>query len=416
MNICGIITEYNPLHLGHAYQIEAAKEHTKADATLLIMSGNFVQRGEPAILNKFARAKSALQVGIDLVLELPTYFATSSAEAFSHMAIKMLDDSGITTHLNFGSESGDIRDLNAIASLFYDEPIGFKFLLNDFLSEGHSFPKAREMALLAYNDNHHLFSPETIAAIQTPNNILGIEYIKALKRLESSIQPTTIKRIGSMYHDDDSTTQIPSATAVRKHLFEGRALNVLAEKLPLGSYNALLASIDAKQGPIHYTALYPPLKYKLLSSTPEELSIYMDVNEGLEYRIHEAARHTYDYDSLVAAILSKRYTKTKVARALLHIFLGLTKSNFITLKNDLTPYMRVLGFNSTGQEMLRKMKQNNESLPIIVNVKQGFTQLDAIQKISYEADLNSTMLYNHLIHTTYGTEMKNDYETPVIKF
>ncbi|PKM66250.1 MAG: nucleotidyltransferase [Firmicutes bacterium HGW-Firmicutes-2] len=415
MNICGIVTEYNPLHLGHAYQIEAARTTTKAQGIILIMSGNFVQRGEPAVINKYARTQAALHTGVDLVLELPTYFATASAEYFSHMAIKLLNATGITTHLNFGSESGSVDDLIQIADILQNEPIGFRYLLNEYLSTGDAFPKAREKAFFEYVYNHHLMSVETAAAIKTPNNILGIEYIKALKRHYSKIIPTTIKRIGSAYHDDNSRTTIPSATAIRKYLREHDRHAPLSEKLPIYSFNTLENAIHSGEGPIFYDMIFPFLKYKILASTPDILATYQDVNEGLEYKIIEAALHAYNYDGLVENILSKRYTRTKVARALLHIYLGHEQKTFELLNTDMKPYLKVLGFNANGQKMLKSIKKYDEDLPIIVNIRQGCKQLDDLQLLSYKADLNSTLQYNHLIHFNYGTMMKNEYETPIIR-
>jgi len=415
MNICGIVTEYNPLHLGHAYQIEAAKTTTNAQGVVLIMSGNFVQRGEPAVINKYLRTQAALHTGVDLVLELPTYFATASAEYFSHMAIKLLNATGITTHLNFGSESGLIDDLVQIADVLHNEPIGFRYLLNEYLSTGDTFPKAREKALFKYVHNHHLMSVETAKAIKTPNNILGIEYIKALKRHNSKIIPTTVKRIGSEYHDENSTTTIPSATAIRKYLREHDMHTPLSDKLPIYSYNILENAIHSGEGPIFYDMIFPFLKYKILASTPEVLRTYQDVNEGLEYKIIEAALHAFDYDSLVNKILSKRYTRTKVARALLHIYLGHDQKTFELLSAKMKPYLKVLGFNPKGQEMLKAIKKYDEDLPIIVNIRQGCKQLDDLQLLSYKADLNSTLHYNHLIHFYYGTKMKNEFETPIIR-
>lgn len=414
INTCGIITEYNPLHLGHHYQLHEAKSITDSERTVLIMSGNFVQRGEPAILNKYARATAALKSGVDLVIELPAYFATSSAEYFSHYAVKLLHEIGITTHLNYGSESGQIDGLKTIASILCDEPLGFKVLLNDLLKEGHSFPKSRAMALRIYNDHHNIFNPDILSLIETPNNILGIEYIKALIRLDSKIIPTTIKRIGSTYHDGNSEVAIPSATAIRKHLYESHPLEELKSKVPEASYDALTFAINNQQGPIFYNDIFDVLKYKLLSTPRELLSTYQDVTEGLENRIVDAAIVSYSYDELITNIVSKRYTRTKIARALLHIYLGHTKENFNSFFNAMDPYIRVLGFTPTGQKMLKEIKAHNEDLSLIVNVKQGYKHLNDLQKQCFSADLNASLLYNHIVSTKYGTNNKNDYQCPVI--
>lgn len=414
MNTCAIVTEYNPMHLGHIHQLNEAKSVTGSDRTLLVMSGNYVQRGEPALIDKYARTRAALQAGVDLVLELPTYFATSSAEFFAHHAIQILDATGIVTHLNYGSESGSIEGLEAIADILFQEPNAYRLLLNKALSQGHSFPKAREMALLQYNNHHKLFDAKTIELLKTPNNILGIEYIKALKRLDSNIQPTTIKRIGSTYHDDNSQVAIPSATAIRQHLYDGNALETLRAKLPQASYKALLDTRENHCGPIYCDDLFPQLKYRLLSTPKSDFSKYQDVTEGLDNRIYNIALHANNYRELLDGVVSKRYTKTKIARALLHLYLGHTKESFQRFHKDMNPYLRVLGFTASGQKMLKEIKLANEFLPIIVNVRQGYKLLDDLQRECFMADLNSSLLYNHLVHTKYKIPSKNDYQQQVI--
>ncbi len=315
----------------------------------------------------------------------------------------ILNACGIITHLNYGSEHGDINELEAIADILYNEPLGYKVLLNDYLAEGHSYPKSREMALLKYNDNHKILNKETIKLIQTPNNILGIEYIKALKRLNSHIKPTTIKRIGSTYHDDNSQVAIPSATALRKHINDTGNIDSLSSKMPEPSYLELKNAIGNGNGPLLYEDLFQGLKYKILVTPKSQLKLYQDVTEGLENRIYESALCASNYDDLISKVTTKRYTRTKIARALLHIFLGHTKENFQTLNTNMKPYIRVLGFTATGQSILKEIKSYNEDLPIIVNVRQGYKLLDDIQRISFKADLDATLLYNHMIHSKFGT-------------
>lgn len=416
MNICGIVAEYNPLHNGHMYQLNKAKEITNSKGIVLVMSGNFVQRGQVALLNKHQRAMTALASGVDLVIELPTYFATSSAEPFAHHAISILHHLGVVTHLNFGSESGNLEPIIEIANILYDEPKLYKQLLHDQLALGKTYPKARQAALNTYkfNDNH--LSTASLAALKTPNNILGIEYLKALKRLNSSIIPTTTKRIGSTYHDDSSESPIPSATAIRKHLANNLDLDLLTHALPKPSYLQLQSSIKDGTGPLFMDSLYEQLKYKLLISTPKELSLYQDVTEGLENRINNVVKSTYSYTDLIDAIISKRYTRTKITRALTHIYLGHTKENFNQFSTNMSPYINVLGFTKNGQKILKYIKEYDETLPIIVNRRQGYKKLDPLQKKSFEADLNSSLIYNHLIYKTYNTILQNDYQIPVIKF
>ena len=414
MNICGIITEYNPMHLGHDYQVKSAKTLTNAGATILIMSGNFVQRGEPAIIDKYARAQAAVATGIDLVIELPCYFATSSAEYFASYATKLLDATGVVTHLNFGSESGDLTGLKAVADILTKEPLGYKVLLNDYLKSGLSFPKARQQALIQYNENHHIISPSLIQSIQTPNNILGIEYIKALNRLKSTIEVTTIQRIGATYHNEDSQVAIPSASSIRRHLESNAPLELLSDKMPTASFKKLTQAIEAKKGPIYVKDIFPYIRHQLLQSSSETLATYMDIDEGLENRFLKAINTCTTYDDFIDAVATKRYTSTRIARSLIHIYLGHTKAAFNRYYKDMAPYLKVLAFNKQGQSIIKAIKEANEDLPIIVNNRQGYKLLDPLQQACYMADINSTLLYNHLIAMKYGTQVKNDYQVKIM--
>lgn len=414
MNICGIVTEYNPMHKGHEYQLNKAKEITKSEGTILVMSGNFVQRGEPALIDKYSRAKAAVATGIDLVLELPVHFSTASAEYFSNYAMKLLDATGVVTHLNFGSESGDIDGLMAIASILTKEPVGYCYLLNEHLQKGLSYPKAREEALYTYAANHGLLSPTLIKAIKTPNNILGVEYIKALQRLDSKIIPTTVKRIGATYHDENSALSIPSATSVRKHLFEDKPFEALNGKLPKASLEALKLSIDQKTAPVFVSDIFDYLKHQLMIQSPESLSKIQDVSEGLENRILKYIDTCQSYEELVQALMTKRYTRTRIARMLLHIYLNHKKSDFDRYHLEMTPYLKVLALSKKGQQILKAIKEANEALPVIVNNRQGYKHLDPLQKECFMADLNSTRLYNHLVSAKYGSSLKNDYQQQII--
>lgn len=414
MNVCGIITEYNPMHMGHDYQLNAAKQRTEAEGTILVMSGNFVQRGEPAIIDKYARARAAIHEGIDLVVELPVYFSTASAEFFSGYAIKLLNSTGIVTHLNFGSESGDIQGLTAIANILATEPLGYSHLLNGYLKKGFSYPKARAMALGDYVANHQLMDESLIAAMETPNNILGIEYLKALKRLDSPIKATTVKRIGATYHDEDSARSVPSATSLRRHIKEGHPLHLLKDKVPKASYTALVDAIEGKRGPVFVQDIFPFLKDRLLTASPKELRAIQDVSEGLENRILKGIDQAITYDELIDGLMTKRYTRTKLARTLLHIYLNHKASDFKNFYEDMAPYLKVLALNQKGQQLIRAIKEANEDLPIITNNRQGYKKLDTMQRECFMADLNSTRLYNHLVQSAYGTVLKNDYQQQII--
>ncbi|HWI55452.1 MAG TPA: nucleotidyltransferase family protein, partial [Desulfobacteria bacterium] len=202
MNIVGVITEYNPYHNGHLYHVERARETCNADYVISIMSGHFLQRGEPALFNKWARAKMAVRGGVDLVIELPTAFSVRSAKTFAHGSVSLLHATRVTTHLCFGSEIGSTDDLWPAAKLLFDEPPEFKAHLNTYLSQGLSYPAARDKAVSSYSaETDSEGCPADI--LSSPNNILGIEYMKSLLELQSDIQPVTIKRHAAGYHDTD---------------------------------------------------------------------------------------------------------------------------------------------------------------------------------------------------------------------
>lgn len=415
MNITGIIAEYNPMHAGHAYQIEAAREINQSEGVILIMSGNFVQRGEPAIISKRHRAEAALRSGADLVIELPTLFATSSAESFADMSVRLLAATGVVTHLNFGSESGEITPLKAIADLLSHEPIGYKILLHEALAQGISFPKARVQALRQYAKNHHLLDSSSLDLLATPNNILGIEYIKAMNRHACTFKATTVKRIGAGYHDEDPSQKLPSATAIRKHYRTHQDLTTFINKMPPASYDIIeKLSVDGL-GPLFMEDAYPLLKYNLLLTPASNLEQVLDMTEGLENRIKKFVKTSETYEDLITSIQTKRYPRTKISRALLHSFLGITKEDHIQLSQDFEPYLRILGFNAKGQQILRDMKKKNENLPFIVNVKDSYSRLSLLQQRCFDIDLRATDLYNHLLYTKYGKTLSCDYITPVLR-
>ena len=231
-NVLGIISEYNPFHNGHLYHLIESKRITHSDYSIAIMSGNFTQRGEVSIIDKWSKAQMAIENGIDLVIELPTLYAISSAENFASGAIKILDSLGIVDYISFGSESNDISILQDIASVLCSEPNEYKTLLSHELSKGESFPKAREKALMMYLNNVRRFAN----VLSSPNNILGIEYLKALKNQNSHIEPITIKRKDSNYNDNtiSASSKFSSATAIRNACFR-RNLDVLKNVMPKSS-------------------------------------------------------------------------------------------------------------------------------------------------------------------------------------
>ncbi len=382
MKVVGLITEYNPFHNGHLYHFSTAKQQVGADYTLCVMSGNFLQRGEPALVNKWARTQMALEAGIDLVLEIPVAYATRSAQGFAEGAVRMLEASGVVTHLCFGSELGALEPLAKVASLVLEEPWDLSILIRKHLDRGLVYPKARSEALSEYfrqpgNSSRTLAESQDPAAqipwdeiVKSPNNILGIEYLRALQLLGSPIHPLTVERLHSGYNEIKLRhSSIASATSIRHNLQDKGKLSLeLKAYLPDSSWRLLSREFQAGRGPVFPENLCPHLLMKLRTSTPDDLVEIPDVSEGLEYRIWEAAQEATSFYSLVNRIKTKRYTWTRIQRILFHFLLGYTKSMAERFQDAGGPrYLRVLGFTNRGRNLLKEMRER-ASLPVVTRV------------------------------------------------
>jgi predicted nucleotidyltransferase len=357
MKVTGIIVEYNPLHNGHLYHLQQTKQVTNCDYVVAVMSGNFVQRGEPAIVNKWARAEAALNAGVDLVIELPVIYSISSAENFAYGAISILNKLNIIDSICFGSESGDIEPLFKIAQILAEEPKEYKNLLKKFLKQGLPYPKAREFALNNYfKDTNNL--------LQTSNNILGVEYLKALIKLNSNIKPYTIKRIKNNYNDINITSNIASATSIR-HNFDN--YDLIKTTMPEFSFEIIQREKQLGKGPVNLNNLADLIFYKIRSLTANELSKIHDISEGLENKIKYAAEESSTIEELLNLALSKRYTKTKLQRILLYILLDITKEVYLQTIKEIN-YIRILAANSKGRKLLKYVKDKElVDIPIIIN-------------------------------------------------
>lgn len=370
MKVLGLVVEYNPFHNGHLYHIQEAKRLSGADHVVCVMSGNFIQRGEPAIINKWARTKMALYCGIDLVIELPISHAMSSAESFSYGSVKILNDLGIIDYICFGSENGSIEDLDILSSVLTMEPLLYKALLKEELDRGLSFPASRENALLRYFSSdeyrlskentslqweHRLSSDDVGEILGCSNNILGIEYLKALKKLNSRIKPLTIKRISNSYNDENITGNISSATSIRKLLSEDSLHKALSCVLPETSYNIIKEEFEDGRGPVFLNNFSDIIISNIRKMHCDELLNYPYVSEGLHNRIKKAAQSCVQIDDLIDNICTKRYTRTRIQRILSSILTGITNDAEVYKKDP--PYARILGFNTNGRMLLSKIKK-----------------------------------------------------------
>ena len=409
MKVNGIIAEYNPFHNGHKYHLEASRLRTGADFTIVAMSGDFMQRGTPAILNKYARAEMALKGGADLVLEIPAFFACGSAEYFAHGAVSMLDKLGVVDFLCFGSESGEIESLKRIACILAEEPEAFKKHLTAKLAQGHSFPTARSLALLDYcpslGDINNVFT--------SPNNILGIEYMKALIRRDSSITPFTIKRVGSQYHEKRLGYTQPSALALRHAIFSHGNLDSLKEQMPDNSFEILKETWKHSQ-PMKTDDFSGALLYKLITEEQEGFAQYLDVTPDLSDKIRKALYQFTDYDSFCDLLKSKDLTHTRISRCLLHILLNITTEDMTRYKAlDYTPYARVLALKKDATPLLSAIKANS-SIPLVTKLADADKLLEPPALDMLKKDIRISHLYNATEATKCRTPIRNEYRTPII--
>ncbi len=342
MKVAGIIAEYNPFHSGHAFLAESAR---RAGAThvIAVMSGNFVQRGEPALLHHSVRTRAALEGGVDLVLQLPSVYAVSSAQSFARAGAEILNGTGCTDWLVFGSESGEIEKISEAARLVYSDNI--KPLIAAELEKGISFASARENALRKLNS-------ECADIIKSPNNILGVEYVAALNRLNSKIEPVTFKRIGADHDSAEAAGKIASASLIREMIKSGRNIK---NYVPEGAAELYLNSPVSDMKKIETAILY-----KMRTATADELALVPDVSEGIENRILSAAKDAKSLEELYSAAKTKRYSHARIRRIILNYFLCVNARDLACP----APYIRVMGFNQRGAELIRIFKET-ATLPVI---------------------------------------------------
>ena len=361
--IVGIIAEYNPFHNGHYYHIQKSKELSGDDSVVAVISGNFTQRGEPSIINKWSKAYMAICGGADLVIELPTIYAISSAENFASGAMKILDSMKIVDSVSFGAEARELSTLNNIANVLCEEPKQYLTILAHELDKGISYAKARENAILMYLNDIKRYAN----ILNSPNNILAIEYLKAIKKIRSNIEPVMVQRKKVYYNDEKIVDEFASSTGVRK-LLENMEFSEIKKVIPRSSYK-ILANDYNNLGPVLGLKCYEKeIIYILRRMSIEQIANLPDVAEGLEYAIKKAVSNTNSIEELIDSVKSKMYTQTRIQRILLYALLGIDKQIMETSKK-ITPYIRVLGFTQRGKALLSEMKKNNPKLKIITSVK-----------------------------------------------
>ena len=361
--VVGIIAEYNPFHNGHLYHLLQAKDLAQADYVVAVISGNFTQRGDTSIVDKWTKAYMAICGGCDLVLELPTVYSVSSAENFASGAVKILDSLKIVDSIAFGAEASDLATLNNIANVLFQEPRGYTNILTHELQKGISFPSARENAILMYLNDIKRYAN----ILNSPNNILAIEYLKALKMQRSNMNPIMVKRSKVYYNDDRIVDDFASATAIRK-LIKRREYEDLRKVVPRSTYKILSRQIRDGNIVLGLENFEKEIIYTLRKMSIREIANLPDVSEGLENLIKNSADNCNDMSKLIANIKSKRYTQTRIQRILLYALLGIDKKMMEDSKK-VTPYVRVLGFTNKGKELISEINKRNPKINMITSVK-----------------------------------------------
>ncbi|MGN0165922.1 MAG: nucleotidyltransferase family protein [Lachnospiraceae bacterium] len=421
MKTAGIIAEYNPLHSGHIYQMDETRRITGADYIVAVMSGSYTQRGIPAFFDKYIRTEMALKAGADLVLELPVAVSTGSGEYFAKGAVTLLHSLGVTDYLSFGSECGDINRLTEAASLLLNESDEFSLAVQKELCTGKTYPQAISIAA----KNH---KPELATLLTTPNNILGIEYLKALNVLNSSITPVTVKRKGNAYHDEElSNDKLPSATALRKYREENTFSDFLSHlpeqiRTVFTRNNSTEISNAGKKTDSESDSQLNDFGYlteddfsnilgsKLLGFS-ECQNNYADLNPDMTNRLCRLLKEKpVRFSELTEALKTRQITQARVQRALIHIMLGITAEDMKQIKNaDTAPYIRVLGMKKTAAPLMKEIRQHAVS-PIIARPAKDTQVLNDLACKSFKQDLNAYTLYRQVYYNKYP---KSSYQPPM---
>lgn len=361
MKVCGIIVEYNPFHNGHLYHLNKSKEITKADVVVAVMSSNFVQRGEPAIISKKKRVEEAIKQGVDLVVELPFLYSVESADIFAKYALSILNHLKVN-NICFGSETGNTKEF---LEKYEDSSLltpHLDFLVSDLMDEGHSYPKAMSLALEQIN---HF-------KLETPNDILGLAYLREIKKNDYPIKIHTIKRSND-YNSLSIKEDIISATAIRNAIIKG---------IEIDKFTSMAKDLKENTN-VYLEDFFNILKYKIISSSAEELSQIHLVNEGIENLFKKEIIKSKTMDDFIKRCVSRRYTFARIKRTIVHILCN-TKKEFAQqyLSKDIS-YIRVLGFNDIGQKYLASIRKEMQ-VPILNKFRgKSFSLLQNEKMITY---------------------------------
>lgn len=411
MKTVGVIAEYNPFHNGHLYQLRQAKTLSGADFVIVILSGDFTQRGTPALLDKYARCEMALRCGADFVVELPVCFATGSAEYFAKGAVSVLSGLNVDA-LCFGSECGNIDTLRRTARILSEEPEAFRKALTLNLHKGMSFPAARSLAMAAYTEGE-IYDD---SLLKSPNNILGIEYLKALMQLDSPMEVYTLPRQGAGY----SETALPgpsdppfcSALALRQRLLDGGSCNAFSPFMPEAALHILERELSS-QKVVHTDDFSSMLFYRLLQLQPKGYTAFADVSEALSDKMAKLLEHYISWTQFCSDLLkSKDLTLSRLNRSLLHTLLDVKKQDFIDYgAAGNVQYVRVLGFRESAKALFSGLPKK---LPLITKLSEAEKLLSPVGVRQLHQDIFSAHLYESVKAQKTGSPMQNEYRRQMV--
>ncbi|MEN1966986.1 nucleotidyltransferase [Lentibacillus sp. N15] len=369
MKACGLIVEYNPFHNGHVHHLREAQRVTNADCMIAVMSGSFLQRGEPAIIDKFHRTKAAIASGIDIVAELPYAFAVQSSDLFAKGSVLTLNALGVDA-ICFGSESGNVSDFINGFQTFTSQSEHFHMTVKQQLAQGLSYPEASRVAYQEIGLQQAGFD------LTKPNNILGFSYVKQIMENNLPIQAVTIKRSKSGYHDQTITSSIASATSIRSQLItNGTITKDVAATIPEATIEQLNRYQKQTTTWHRWETYFPYLHYRVLTMTEKELAAIQGVDEGLEHRLKKTAKTATSFESWMEAIKTKRYTWTRLQRMFVHLLTNTKKRDLDKLSSITSiPYIRLLGLTATGKKHLHAIRKQID-IPVYTNIRRNMHPL-----------------------------------------
>lgn len=400
LSVTGIVAEYNPLHKGHVYHITRSREITGSEFIVAVLSSHFVQRGQACLVDKWTRTRMALLSGVDLVLELPVVFSCHNAGVFGKASVDILARSGVVDHISFGMETPSPL-LNTISDILIQEPEPFKQYLKSFLKEGHSFVKARSLAL-------EKILPGSWDLLLGSNNTLALCYLMAIKKGNYAIEPVTVQRIGQDYHATETDQPFPSATAIRTYL-KKNDLSGLTNAMEPPVMRVLGESISMGRWVQDQESLWPLVQIMLARATRDSLNSFSEMSEGLGNRLIRLSRRAESLEDLVGSAVTKRFPRGRIQRAIIHVLMGLDHWDNRAFQRTGPLYIRVLGATEKGRVLLRLMRQKAD-IPVITKASAPFSNLASLMM---DHEHRSSRIWELLVEKPEKEKEKN---TPPLMF